>query len=130
MFGGSKQLFKNNRTISLLIIMGMKMDPKHMEKMMKQMGMNVTNIDAEEVIIRTADKDIIILEPQVSKIKVMGQETFQISGGEVSEREREDINDDDVEMVSDEAGVSKEEARAMLKETGDIAEAIMKLKKE
>jgi nascent polypeptide-associated complex subunit alpha len=110
--------------------MGMKMDPKHMEKMMKQMGMNVTNIDAEEVIIRTADKDIIILEPQVSKIKVMGQETFQISGGEVSEREREDINDDDVEMVSDEAGVSKEEARAMLKETGDIAEAIMKLKKE
>jgi nascent polypeptide-associated complex subunit alpha len=108
--------------------MAMKMDPKQMERMMKQMGMNVTNIDAEEVIILTENKEIIISNPQVSKIKVMGQETFQITG-EVSEREREDIGEDDVEMVADRAGVSKEEARAMLKETGDIAEAIMKLKK-
>ncbi len=109
----------------------MKMDPKHMEKMMKQMGMNVTNIDAEEVVIRTPDKDIIITNPQVSKIKAMGQETFQISG-DVSERERsdEDVSEDDVEMVAEQAGVSKEEAREMLRETGDIAEAIMRLKKE
>jgi nascent polypeptide-associated complex subunit alpha len=107
----------------------MNVNPKQMEKMMKQMGMNVTNIDAEEVIIRTAEKDIIILAPQVSKIKAMGQETFQISGGEISERERDDESDDDVEMVADQAGVSKEEARAMIRETGDIAEAIMRLKK-
>jgi len=109
----------------------MKMDPKQMEKMMKQMGMNVTNIDAEEVVIRTPDKDIIITNPQVSKIKAMGQETFQISG-DVSERERsdEDVSEDDVEMVAEQAGVSKEEAREMLRETGDIAEAIMRLKKE
>ncbi|MFH1237608.1 MAG: nascent polypeptide-associated complex protein [Candidatus Aenigmatarchaeota archaeon] len=107
----------------------MNVNPKQMEKMMKQMGMNVTNIDAEEVIIRTAEKDIIIMEPQVSKIKAMGQETFQISGGEISERARDDEGDDDVEMVADQAGVSKEEARSMLKETGDIAEAIMRLKK-
>lgn len=107
----------------------MKIDPKQMERAMKQMGMNVTNIDAEEVIIRTADKEIVISNPQVSKIKVMGQETFQITG-EVSERPREDINDDDVEMVAEQTGVSKEEARDMLRETGDIAEAIMRLKKE
>jgi nascent polypeptide-associated complex subunit alpha len=107
----------------------MKIDPKQMERAMKQMGMNVTNIDAEEVIIRTADKEIVISNPQVSKIKVMGQETFQITG-EVSERPREDISDDDVEMVAEQTGVSKEEARDMLRETGDIAEAIMRLKKE
>lgn len=107
----------------------MKIDPKQMERAMKQMGMNVTNIDAEEVIIRTADKEIVISNPQVSKIKVMGQETFQITG-EVSERPREDINDDDVEMVAEQTGVSKQEARDMLRETGDIAEAIMRLKKE
>jgi len=107
------------------------MDQRQMERMMKQMGMNVTNIDAEEVIIRTADKDIIISNPQVSKIKVMGQDTFQITGGDVSEREREDVSDDDVDMVSEQAGVSREDAREMLKETeGDIAQAIMKLKKE
>jgi len=121
--------FKNNCTISLLTAMSMKMDPKQMNKMMKQMGMNVTNIDAEEVVIRTPEKDIVIVEPQVSKIRVMGQETFQITGGQVTEREREDVGDDDVDMVSEQAGVSKEDARAMLRETGDIAEAIMRLKK-
>jgi nascent polypeptide-associated complex subunit alpha len=109
----------------------MKIDQKNMERMMKQMGMNVINIDAEEVIIRTSDKDIVIIEPQVSKIKVMGQETFQITGGEISEREREDSDEDDVDMVADQAGVSKEDAREMLHQTqGDIAQAIMKLKKE
>jgi len=106
----------------------MKINQKQMERMMKQMGMNVTNIDAEEVIIRTAEKDIIISNPQVSKIKVMDQDTFQITG-EVSEREKEDLSEDDVDMVADQAGVSREEAKEMLRETGDIAEAIMKLKK-
>jgi nascent polypeptide-associated complex subunit alpha len=106
----------------------MKIDPKQMERAMKQMGMNVTNIDAEEVIIRTADKDIVISNPQVSRIKVMGQETFQIVG-EVSERPREDLSEEDIEMVAEQAGVSREEARDMLRETGDIAEAIMRLKK-
>ena len=108
----------------------MKIDPKNMERMMKQMGMNVAEIDAEEVIIRTPEKDIIITDPKVSKVKVMGQEMFQITG-DVSERDREDEGEDDIDMVADQAGVSREEAREMLKETqGDIAQAIMKLKKE
>ncbi len=107
----------------------MKFDSKQMERMMKQMGMNVLDIDAEEVIIRTPEKDIIISDPKVSKVKVMGQEMFQITG-EVSEREREDEGDDDIDVVAEQAGVTREEARDMLKQTeGDIAEAIMKLKK-
>lgn len=120
-------IFKSAATIFLLI--AMKIDPKKMEHAMRQMGMNVTNIDAEEVIIKTADKEIVISNPQVSKIKMMGQETFQIIG-EISERPREDVSEEDIEMVADQAGVSREEARDMLKETGDIAEAIMKLKKQ
>jgi nascent polypeptide-associated complex subunit alpha len=100
-----------------------------MERMMKQMGMNVSDIDAEEVIIRTADKEIVVSNPTVSKVKVMGQEMFQITG-EVSEREREGESEEDVDMVAEQAGVSREEAKGMLKETqGDIAQAIMKLKK-
>ena len=107
----------------------MKIDQRNMEKMMRQMGMNVSDIDAEEVVIRTPEKDIIISDPKVSKVKVMGQEMFQITG-EVSEREREEEGEEDVDMVAEQAGVSREEAREMLKETqGDIAEAIMKLKK-
>ena len=96
---------------------------------MKQMGMQMSQIDAEEVIIKTPDKEIVISNPQVSKVKAMGQETFQITG-EISERPREDISEEDVEMVAEQAKVSKEEARETLEETKDIAEAIMRLKKE
>lgn len=96
---------------------------------MKQMGIQSTSIDAEEVIIKTQDKDIVISNPQVSRVKAMGQDTFQISG-DISERARDEITDEDVEMVAEQAGVSQEEARAMLEETKDIAEAIMRLKKQ
>ncbi len=107
----------------------MKINPRQMERMMKQMGIQATNIEAEEVVIKTPDKEIVISNPQVSKVKAMGQETFQITG-DISERSREGISDEDVEMVAEEAGVSHEEAKAMLEQTKDIAEAIMRLKRE
>ena len=106
----------------------MKINQKQMERAMKQMGMHMSHIDAEEVIIKTPDKEIIISNPEVSKINVMGQETFQITG-EISEHPREEISEEDAEMVAEEAGVSLEEAKEMLKETKDIAEAIVRLKK-
>lgn len=105
----------------------MKINPKQIERAMKQMGMQMANIDAEEVVIKTADKEIVISNPQVSKVNMMGKETFQITG-DISERSREEISEEDVEMVAEQAGVSKEEARLALDETKDIAEAIMKLK--
>jgi len=107
----------------------MKINPRQMERMMKQMGMQMAHIDAEEVIIKTPDKEIIISNPDVSKINMMGQETFQITG-EVSENPREDISEEDVEMVAEQAGVSFEEAKEMLEKTKDIAEAIVRLKEK
>jgi len=105
-----------------------KIDPKQMEKMMKQMGMQTENIDAVEVVIRTAKKEILISEPQVSKIKMGGQETFQIVG-KVSERAKEKFSAEDVKTVCSQTGISETEARAALEETnGDLAEAIMKIK--
>jgi nascent polypeptide-associated complex subunit alpha len=107
----------------------MKINPRQMERMMKQMGMHMSHIDAEEVIIKTSDKEIIISNPEVSKINVMGQETFQITG-EISERSREEISEEDAEMVAEQAGVSLEEAKEMLEKTKDIAEAIVRLKEK
>ena len=107
----------------------MKINPKQLERAMKQMGMKMSNIEAEEVVIKTSEKDIVISNPQVSKVNMMGQETFQITG-DISEKPHEEISDEDVEMVADQAGASKEDARSMLEETNDIAEAIMRLKKE
>ena len=106
------------------------MNPRQMQDMMRKMGMQQVSIDAEEVIIRTKDKDIVIQNPDVSKVTMMGQQTWQITG-QVTERSRKVVYvpaDDDVETVASQAGVSKDKAKHALEETqGDIAEAILKL---
>lgn len=99
-----------------------------MEKMMKQMGIQTVEIPATEVIIKTPEKDLIISNPQVSKVSMGGQETFQIIG-EVSERSEEKFSKEDLQMIVDQTGCTEEEAADALEETGDIAEAILKLKK-
>ncbi len=109
------------------------MDSRQLSKMMKQLGMQQEQIESEEVIIKTAGGEIVISEPQVMKIKVGGQETFQISG-EISEREKpaeqkEKFSEEDAKLVAQQSGAGLDEARKALEETGDIAEAIMKLKK-
>ncbi|WP_048812474.1 nascent polypeptide-associated complex protein [Methanobrevibacter ruminantium] len=110
------------------------MNPKQLKKMerqMKKMGMDMKSIDdVEEVIIRCADKEIIITNADVSAMNVMGQETYQVTGTAVEvEREVElVIPDEDIEMVASTAGVSVEAAEEALRECGgDLAEAIMKL---
>jgi len=108
----------------------MKINPRQLEKMARKMGMRMAEIQAEQVIIRTPEKEIIISNPQVSKVNVMGQETFQISG-EVTERPREPFTESDIEMVISQTGASREEVLAALRETqGDLAESIMKIKKK
>lgn len=106
----------------------MKINPKQLEKAMKQMGMHMEQIDAEEVIIKTKDKEILITEPEVSKVNMMGKDTFQISGN-ISEREAEKFSENDVEMIMEETGASEDQVREMLEKTQDLAETIMKLKK-
>ena len=105
----------------------MKINQRQIEKAMKRMGIRAQEIDAEEVIIRTREKDIVISNPSVSRVNMMGQDTFQVSG-EVSESER-GVSEEDVRMVASQAGVSEDEARQALTETGDMAEAILRLKK-
>ena len=101
-------------------------NPKQIEKIARKMGMEMENITATEVIIKTDGKDIVIKNPQVSKIRMQGQETFQISGEVI---EQENIREEDVQLVMQKAGISKEEAEKLLKETGDIVLAIKKAKK-
>ncbi len=105
------------------------MNPKQMQQMMKKMGIHQEEIDATEVIIRTTTGDIIIKDPKVSKVNMMGQTTYQVVGNE--EKASAEISEDDVEMVADQANVSLEFARAALEDAnGDLAEAITLLKKK
>ncbi len=105
----------------------MRINPKQIEKAMKRMGMQAEQIEAEEVVIRTAEKDIVISNPQVTKMNAMGQESFQVAG-DIEERGKDKFIEDDVKMVMEKAGVSEAEARKALEEEGDIASAILKLK--
>ncbi|WP_042707017.1 nascent polypeptide-associated complex protein [Methanobrevibacter wolinii] len=110
------------------------MNPKQMKQMqrqMKKMGMKMEDIDGvEEVIIKCADKDIVISPAEVNAMNIMGTETYQVTG-EAKEIEKEielDITDEDIEIVANQTNVSKEEAENALKEVkGDLAEAILKL---
>ena len=43
------------------------MNPRKMQQMMKQLGIQQTEIPANEVIIKTSEKEIIIRNPSVSK---------------------------------------------------------------
>ena len=107
------------------------MNPRDMQKAMKRLGIEQEELPATEVIIRMEDKELVISNPQVSKVNMMGQDTFQVIG-EVEERELgslPSINPDDVKTVQEQTGASEEQAReAIEKHNGDLALAILALK--
>ena len=114
------------------------LDPRKMEQMMKQMGIDVDDVAAEEVIIRTPDHDLVFDGPDVTKMDARGQETYQIIGSPQT-RERDSSGSDDgedasavdagdVELVANRTGVSEAEARAALEDAdGDLAAAVAAL---
>ncbi len=108
------------------------MNPRKMNQMMKKMGISQQEIDATEVIIRTPEHDIVITNPSVSKVNMMGQQTYQIVGEEtIQERsdEQVEILDEDVKTVMDQTGVNADEAKkAIADHNGDLAEAILSFK--
>jgi nascent polypeptide-associated complex subunit alpha len=100
------------------------LDPRKINAMMKQMGIDNKEINALRVIIETEKGKIIITNPSVTEISMQGNKSFQIAG-DVSEEIGSIIPDEDIKMVSETAGIPKDKAKKLLLETkGDIAEAI------
>jgi len=99
--------------------------------MLERMGLDMVQIpDVEEVIIKTSSKLMIIKEANVSEINAKGMKIFQVMGGDVEEVEREKpkYTEEDVLLVAQQAGVSKEIALASLEDNGgDLAQAILSL---
>ena len=121
------------------------MNPRKMQQMMEQMGIDVTELDAEEVVIRTGDEELVFSDAQVTRMDAQGQQTYQVvgdpesrdpeatalAGGDADAGDESDdggIPDDDVALVAENAGVDAETAREALAETdGDLAAAIARL---
>lgn len=104
-------------------------------RMMQKMGMKVDEVPAvTQVIIKTAAKDIVIEEPNVTLVTVQGQAMYQIAGGRVSEAVPQapiqaGPPESDVQLVAQQTGKPMEEARKALAEAGgDLAKAILTLK--
>lgn len=108
-----------------------RISPREARRLMQRMGLSMTSIEADEVIIKTKDKEITISKPEVAILDLQGQKMFQISGGKISERSLERkivIPEEDVLLVAQQANVSLEEARAALEQAnGDLAQAILLL---
>lgn len=129
------------------------MNPRKMKQMMKQMGIDVEELDAERVVIETADGDDLVFDgAQVTKMDAQGQETYQIvgspdavadagAGGSASavdesgaaaiedgDSDDAGIPDEDVALVAERAGVPQSTAREALEDAdGDLAAAIAEL---
>ncbi len=127
------------------------MSPKQMARMMKKMGIEQKDLEGvKEVIIRFADKEWVISNPQVTAVKQAGAETYQVGGAKIeralsgtataSSPDTEIVEEElapeieipmeDAALVAGQTGVDIETAKQALKETeGDLAAAILKLRR-
>lgn len=97
---------------------------------MKQMGIAQEEIFATKVIIEKEYSKIIIENPSVTKIKIQGQESFQISGDIKEEDKIEEISEQDIKTVTEKTGVNEEQAKKTLEKTKDLADAILELSEQ
>ena len=121
------------------------LDPKRMKSLMKQMGIEQEELrGVTEVIIRTKTKELYFKEPQVVEVRAQGSRTFQVVG-KPEERapgaqppagaskgkappEPSEFPEEDVKLVMDQAGCTREEAIAALRAAdGSPAEAILSM---
>ncbi len=99
----------------------MMFDPNQMSKLAKQLGIKMTEIKANKVVIE-GEETIIIENPNVIQMNVKGQKMFQITG-----RIKEvPYTEEDIKMVMEKASVDRIKAIELLdKAEGDIAQAIL-----
>lgn len=103
-------------------------NPKKMQAVMKQMGIAQEEIETSKVIIEKSDGNkIVFSNPNVTMIKMQGQETFQIIGEYQEETSEIQISEDDIKTIMEKTGKSESEAKNALEKTGDLAEAILQL---
>ncbi|MFP4530109.1 MAG: nascent polypeptide-associated complex protein [Halodesulfurarchaeum sp.] len=121
------------------------MNPRKLEQMMEQMGIDMDELDATEVRISMEDgTQLVFSDPEVTRMDARGEETYQVvgdvetveSGAETPEdaganpesADEPAIPDADVEIVVERTGASEAEAReAIAAADGDLAAAIASL---
>jgi nascent polypeptide-associated complex subunit alpha len=121
------------------MIPGGRANPRQMRQAMKRLGIEQEQMDGvEEVVIRTATKEYVIRDANVTAMTAQGQKIWTVVGepivrDRVGAKKPEGtaplaIPEEDVKLVAEKAGVSEEEARKALEDAGgEPAEAIIRL---
>ena len=94
------------------------------------MGIQQQEIEATEVIIRTPEKELIFSQPSVSKVNMMGQDTWQIVG-EAEEREltsKPEINEEDIKTALEQ--INSETQASPSKWFEDVENDLIRFEKE
>lgn len=121
------------------MIPGGRGNPRQMRQAMKRLGIEQEQLDdVEEVVIRTATKEYVIRDANVTAMTAQGQKIWTVMGEPIV-RDRADgkkpaaskavtIPEEDVRLVAEKAGVSEADARKALEDAGgEPAEAIIRL---
>ncbi len=104
-----------------------KINPKQMQSMMKAMGIKSDSLEVERVTIELSSKKIVMEKPNVTVIEAQGQKTYTVMGSE--KIEELGASSEDIELVCQKTGCSKERAKQALQESGgDIAQAILSIR--
>lgn len=110
-----------------------RMNGRGMEKVMRSLGIRSEAMEhVEEVVFHTADKELLVKHPTVQKISIPGGGVcFQVMG-QVEEICRQDnrFSEEDVRIIVEKTGCTTEEAKKALLSAGDLAGAILQLKKD
>src|SRR5947208_7694003 len=100
------------------MIPGGRVNPRQMRQAMKRMGIEQEELEGvEEVIIRTASKEYVIRDPNVTAMTAQGQKIWTVVGEPIV-RDRVDakkpdasqglaIPEEDVQLVAEKAGVAE-----------------------
>ncbi len=109
-----------------------------LRKQFRRLGLkvDVEEVKAERIVVETVEgKRLVLEEPQTTLLVKLPGKTFMlqvVASGLTEEAEAAEtgieVSEEDVRLVAEQAGVSMEEARRALEETGgDIAAAILLL---
>src|SRR5262249_1832175 len=102
-------------------------NPKDIEKMMKKLNINTNEIDAEAVIIKKRDGDMIIDSPHIMVMNMMGRDVYQITGNVRQKK----TNEDDVKLVMEQTGKDRSTVEKTLEDLdNDLARTIAELKRK
>jgi nascent polypeptide-associated complex subunit alpha len=95
------------------------LDSRKMQQMMEQMGIDIDELDAEEVIIRTADEELVFTDAEVQRMDAQGQQTYNIVGNpDTRERSGEALEAGDDSEDSDDSAIPQEDIETVVEATG------------